>query len=167
MSDQKIKVLFVCLGNICRSPMAEAVFAHTALQKGLQSRFIADSAGTSSYHIGEPPHPRTIKLCTDSGIRIDHSARMLEINDFDEFDYIFCMDDMNLRESKKLMKSAKNPKATVKLFGEYDPQGKTTIEDINRLCLLSDPYHSGNEAYKEVFEQVTRCSEAFLQSLGF
>ncbi|CAG8729970.1 26165_t:CDS:2 [Gigaspora margarita] len=127
-------------------------------QKGLQSRFIVDSAGTSSYHIGEPPHPRTIKLCTDNGVHIDHSARMVDINDFNEFDYIFCMDDMNLRELKKLMKSAKNPKATVKLFGEYDPQGKTTIED---------PYYSGNEAYKEVFEQVTRCSEAFLQSIEF
>ncbi|CAG8668906.1 12406_t:CDS:2, partial [Cetraspora pellucida] len=104
----------------------------------------------------EPPHPRTVKLCTDNCIHIEHTARKIRANDFDEFDYIFCMDDMNLREVKRMMKSTKNSKAIVKLFGEYDPQGQITIDD---------PYYSGEEAYRNIFVQITRCSEAFLQSL--
>ncbi|CAG8722310.1 4356_t:CDS:2, partial [Ambispora leptoticha] len=122
MADQKICVLFVCLGNICRSPMAEAVFAHTVKLKDKSHLFRIDSAGTGNWHIGEPPDPRSVKTCKNHNVPVNGFARQITQEDFHEFDYILCMDESNLADLKAI--KPKGAKAIVKLFGEYDPEGE-------------------------------------------
>ncbi|CAB4394293.1 uncharacterized protein OCT59_010960 [Rhizophagus irregularis] len=153
--SEKINVLFVCLGNICRSPMAEAVFAHTVKKKGLESQFRIDSAGTAGFHVGASSDYRSAQTCKQYGIIIDHYARQVVTQDFGEFDYILCMDKSNLADLKDIQ--PKGSKAIIKLFGEYDPQGEHIIRD---------PYYGGIDGFEKNFQQVTRCSEAFIKSLN-
>ncbi|KAI9499305.1 phosphotyrosine protein phosphatase I superfamily [Zychaea mexicana] len=156
MSSEPINVLFVCLGNICRSPMAEAVFAHVVKQKQLDGNFgTIDSAGTSSFHVGENPDSRSASTCKDNGVPVNHRARRVTQDDFSKFDYVLCMDNSNLADLQE-MKPA-GSKATVKLFGDYDPQGETIIRD---------PYYGGNDGFQRNFKQVTRASEGLLKALG-
>ncbi|KAG2201723.1 hypothetical protein INT46_003115 [Mucor plumbeus] len=156
MSNESISVLFVCLGNICRSPMAEAVFAHTVQKNNLQGKITKiDSAGTASYHVGSVPDSRSSSTCKSHGVPVKHKARKVSKNDFDEFDYVLCMDESNLSDLKRL--APKGSKAVVKLFGEYDPQGELIIED---------PYYGGKDGFEHNFKQVTRASEGLLKSLG-
>ncbi|CAG8527970.1 15235_t:CDS:2 [Funneliformis caledonium] len=121
--------------------MAEAVFKDTVKQKGLESRFNIDSAGTGNYH--------------QHGVPVDHYARQVVKQDFKEFDYILCMDNSNLTSLQRT--KPKDSKATIKLFGEYDPQGER---------LIQDPYYGGIGGFEKNFQQVTRCSEAFIESLN-
>ncbi|KNZ47850.1 protein-tyrosine phosphatase [Puccinia sorghi] len=117
-SENKTSVLFVCLGNICRSPMAEAVFRHLVTLNGLQDRFgsIA-SAGTAGYHVGDHPDPRTVSVCRKHGVTADSRAQQVVPDDFSTFDYILAMDASNLRNLHHLQPP--NSKAQVKLFGEF------------------------------------------------
>lgn len=97
------KVLFVCMGNICRSPMAEAVFRRLARQAGLAERIVADSAGTHGYHVGEPPDPRAQKVVARHGYDLGGlCARQVRRGDFTEFDYVLAMDRSNLRALARL-----------------------------------------------------------------
>ncbi|KAI9251303.1 phosphotyrosine protein phosphatase I superfamily [Helicostylum pulchrum] len=154
-TENPITVLFVCLGNICRSPMAEAVFAHTVKQNNLQDRFTKiDSAGTASYHVGSVPDNRSASTCKAHGVAVKHKARKVTKKDFEDFDYILCMDESNLSDLKRIQPSGS--KAVLKLFGEYDPQGELIIED---------PYYGGNDGFEHNFRQVTRASEGLLKSL--
>ncbi|ORZ34072.1 phosphotyrosine protein phosphatase I superfamily [Catenaria anguillulae PL171] len=150
-------VLFVCLGNICRSPMCEAVFAHMVREKGLAEQFPRiDSAGTAAYHIGSTPDERSVETCLANGVPVKHTARQVSKADFDEFDYIFCMDRENLANLKRIQ--PKSSKAVVRMFGEYDPQ---------KQLIIKDPYYGGMEGFQVNFEQAKRCSIAFLQELGY
>ena len=90
-----MKILFVCLGNICRSPLAEAVFKHQISKKGLENHFFADSAGTANYHVGHSPDPRTIRNALKNGVSIDHRGRQFSAADFEKFDLILAMDASN------------------------------------------------------------------------
>ncbi|KAI9136921.1 phosphotyrosine protein phosphatase I superfamily [Paraphysoderma sedebokerense] len=154
MADDKIKVLFVCLGNICRSPMCEAVFKHIVKKQGLESRFEVDSAGTSAYHIGNPPDSRSADTCRKHGVEISHSARQVTSGDFTYYDYILCMDKNNLADLKSIR--PKNSKAVLKLFGEYDPMGE---------LIIADPYYGASSGFEHNYQQSIRCSESFLTSL--
>jgi protein-tyrosine phosphatase len=127
-----IKVLFVCLGNICRSPMAEAVFAHKVKQAGLEDRIAADSAGTGDWHMGNPPHRGTRAMLEEHEIEYTHAARMITRADYDEFDLILTMDDENLRAVNLRCKG----KAQVRRFLDFAPDcGYTEVPD---------PYYAGN-----------------------
>src|SRR5689334_4302075 len=97
-----IRVLFVCMGNICRSPMAEGVFQHLIDQAGLSDKIKIDSAGTAGYHAGERAHRGTLTMLEQNGIRYDGRSRQLTRQDLKDFDYIVAMDDDNLADIKTL-----------------------------------------------------------------
>ncbi|KAI8325711.1 LMWPc-domain-containing protein [Martensiomyces pterosporus] len=156
MDDDRTKVLFVCLGNICRSPMAEAVFAHIVKQRGLSDRFLIDSAGTAGYHVGERPDARSVATCKANGVPVNHHARQVMSSDFKKFDYVLCMDESNLHDLQR--KRPQGSKATAALFGTYSKEKGDRI--------IEDPYYGGQQGFEHNFEQVTRCSEGLLRSLG-
>ncbi|EAQ85700.1 hypothetical protein CHGG_06953 [Chaetomium globosum CBS 148.51] len=136
MSDQ-LSVLFVCLGNICRSTMAEGVFQSLA-RKEPYSELVGkiDSCGTSAYHVGDGPDERTMATLEDHGItNYVHCARKVDASDFDKFDYIFAMDRGNLADLERIQRRKPSSKAKLMLFGEYSGTGKTEI--------ISDPYYGG------------------------
>lgn len=138
-----IKVLFVCLGNICRSPMAEAVFRSHVLKAGLSDQIVVDSAGTGDWHIGHPPHEGTRKILDQYGI--DYTgmvARQVNSEDFYDFQYIIAMDDMNVTNLTSLF--PKDHKAEVKKLLEFVPK--------HAGGNVPDPYYTGN--FEEVYEMV-------------
>ena len=94
-----VSVLFVCLGNICRSPLAEALFMQKTSMKGLSAQYDADSCGTSRYNIGDSPDPRTLRNAASHGIRISHRARQLLKSDLEHFDHVLVMDAENMRSA--------------------------------------------------------------------
>ncbi|KOS13234.1 ltp1-protein-tyrosine-phosphatase [Malassezia pachydermatis] len=147
MSDEgKINVLFCCLGNICRSPMAEAVFAKMVKEQGLSNHFgVIDSCGTADYHEGEEPDLRTVRVCKKHNVPVNHLARALQPNDFTKFDYIFGMDSNNLKNIQRAQ-----------------PKNSSTNDDNSTIY---DPYYIGDHAFDSVFEQCERYSRAFLAHL--
>lgn len=148
------KVLFVCLGNICRSPMAEAIFSHKVKQARLHIE--ADSCGTAAYHIGEKPDSRTIDVILQHDMTIDHSGRQLSNNDFYQFDYIMAMDRSNLAEIN--YRCPEDAKAQIALIRDFDPQpGNGEVPD---------PYYGGIDGFDEVFQLLNRSSEALLRHIA-
>lgn len=126
-----IRVLFVCTGNICRSPMAEAIFRHLVKEAGLSDRIDVESAGTDSWHTGERPHPGTLAILSQNAIDIGRKrARQLTRSDLSEFEYIVAMDHENVADI-----SAMFGKRVPRLL-EYAPQGSPLD--------VPDPYYSGN-----------------------
>jgi protein-tyrosine phosphatase len=136
------KILFVCLGNICRSPLAEAIFIHRIAQIGKGDLFEADSCGTSNYHIGSQPDSRTIANARSNGVRINHKARQFSITDFDSFDLILVMDKSNLRNIQSISNKPEHLKK-VGLLRSYD-ENKKAME-------VPDPYYGNESDFQEVF----------------
>ncbi|XP_001606349.1 low molecular weight phosphotyrosine protein phosphatase isoform X2 [Nasonia vitripennis] len=153
MSEKK-RVLMICLGNICRSPIAEAVFAEIVKEKGLEDDWEVDSAALIGYHTGKNPDRRAMEVLKAKGIKdYSHKARTLESNDYTKFDWIFGMDEDNLEELER--KKPQRCKATIELLGKHDPDGK---------LIIRDPYYDSNSAgFYEVYEQCDRSIRAFLQ----
>jgi protein-tyrosine phosphatase len=152
------RILFVCLGNICRSPAAEAVFRHLVEQAGLGERFAVDSAGTGAWHVGEQADRRMRAAARSRGIDVTSVARQVTADDFDTFDHILAMDDDNLRALRRL--APPNHRAKVRLLRDYDPEGPG--EDV------PDPYYGDTEHFDEVLDIVDRAGRALLDELrGF
>ncbi|EJD55418.1 phosphotyrosine protein phosphatase [Auricularia subglabra TFB-10046 SS5] len=145
-----VKVLCVCLGNICRSPLAEAVLAHIAKERGVDVE--VDSCGTAGYHIGEEPDERTVATCKKHGVRVDHLARQIDRSDFKAFDYILASDQSNLTNLERI--KPKDGKAVVRLFGSYE-DGKE----------IRDPYYGGIRGFEQCYEQCVRYSHALLDEI--
>ena len=156
MSD-RIGVLFVCLGNICRSPLAEAVFRGVVADAGLTSRFDIDSAGTSGYHDGEGADPRTLATAQRRGVEIDHISRRIHESDFDRFDYILVMDEDNLRKVERL-RDRVAPDADVRLLRGFDPEAGDERE-------VPDPYYEGEAGFEMVHEMIERSCRALLDTI--
>jgi protein-tyrosine phosphatase len=152
----KAKILFVCLGNICRSPLAEAIFKDKIRNRALDAYFEADSCGTSNYHIGDPPDSRTIANALKNGVAISHLGRQLCTNDLEEYDYILAMDKSNYQNILKLA-NAQQYSGKVALMRAYDPVGKG--EEV------PDPYYGGEKNFQEVFEILDRSMEGFIKHL--
>ena len=151
-----LRVLFVCLGNICRSPTAEGVLRHLAAKETPELGLEIDSAGTADYHIGAPPDPRSQRAALHRGIDISGlRARQVCANDFARFDFILAMDRENLRELQALR--PRNSRATMKLFLEYAPD--CTKRDV------PDPYYGDAAAFEEVLDLSTAASRALLAAL--
>lgn len=150
-----IKVLFVCLGNICRSPLAEAIFKHKVKERGLNKIIIADSCGTANYHVGDTPDPRTIANAMKNGVTIDHCGRQLCVDDFSSFDYVLAMDNSNLKNIMRVA-SDKSWHEKIQMMRDYDPEGKGEVPD---------PYYGGEKGFQEVFDILNRTMDSFLDHL--
>lgn len=152
-----IRVLFVCLGNICRSPLAEAIFNHKTQAAGLTSQFKSDSAGTSDFHIGELPDERTIKCANQNGLKIHHRGRQVNRTDFRDFDYVLAMDDHNLRNLNNLKVRFNFPDKEIYLMRDFVPGW----EGLS----VPDPYYGGEEGFQEIYQILDRSIEEFLTKI--
>jgi protein-tyrosine phosphatase len=150
------KVLFVCLGNICRSPLAEGIFQHKVQQRNLSENFLAESCGTANYHVGHTPDPRTLKNAQKNGVTLDHFGRQLQETDLQNFDLIFAMDENNLDNIYKL-KNAKDHTGKISLMRSFDPE-KTGLN-------VPDPYYGTEVDFQEVFNILDRCIDNLLNAL--
>jgi protein-tyrosine phosphatase len=149
-----IKVLFVCMGNICRSPVAQGVFENAVRREGLDGEIEADSAGTHGfYHAGEMPDPRAQESALARGIDISgQRARLLEPEDCRRFDFILTMDEQNHRAVAGLCGGA----AEVRPFLDYAPGPETEVPD---------PYHGGPEGFQDALDLIERASEGLLREI--
>jgi protein-tyrosine phosphatase len=144
----------VCLGNICRSPLAAGLLNFAAETKGLADHLEIDSAGTNANHIGQAPDPRAQTTASNHGFVLTHEGRQIDQEDLDYFDEILVMDETNL---KVVMALAKTPvqKAKIRLISEYDPRKEKSKN-------VADPYHGELEQFEEVYEQLWYCCMGFL-----
>ena len=150
------RILFVCLGNICRSPLAEGVFRRVAAEAGVADRFEVDSAGTGPWHVDEPPDRRMRDTARRRGVPIDDlRGRQVSAADLRDFDLVLAMDRDVLHDTLYLAPDADAPH--VRLFREYDPEPGD--------YQVPDPYYGGPGGFDEVFEIVERTARAMLERL--
>ena len=143
----RTSVLFVCLGNICRSPLAEGVFQHLVEEAGLSNRFEIDSAGTGGWHIGEPPDARATMVASQHGVHLGSRARQVTESDLDHFEYVVAMDHDNLRNLERMAATC-GSEAQIELLRRSDSEG--TGEEV------PDPYYGGASGFETVYEMVHR-----------
>lgn len=152
---QPTRVLFVCLGNICRSPAGENVMNHLVGQAGLSQRFAVDSAGTAGYHIGNAPDSRMTAAARNRGIVMKGRARQVKPSDFAEFDWIFAMDRSNLEDLTTVRKGCDDPSANLVLFCDFcESHAETEVPD---------PYYGGPEGFEKVLDLLEDGCGVFLR----
>lgn len=139
-----IRVCFVCLGNICRSPTAEGIFAHLVAEGGHQDAFEIDSAGTAAYHAGERPDRRSTATARARGVALPGRARQFRAQDFDRFDHVLAMDVAN-REALERLAPSDAVRAKIRLLRDHDPQAPPDAE-------VPDPYYGGPDGFDRVFD---------------
>ncbi len=153
-NNEQPKVLFVCMGNICRSPTADAVFRHQLKTVGLEKRVLVDSAGTHAYHIGKPPDKRAQQAALRRGYKMhDLRARAIQSSDFSDFDYILAMDNDNLAQLKINCPDQYNHKLS--LFMQYSKNFSSGNE-------VADPYFGGSQGFENVLDMVEIASQGLL-----
>lgn len=156
-NDEKIAVLFVCLGNICRSPAAEAMFRLVVGEHGAQERFVIDSAGTTAYHSGQQPDKRMRVHARRRGIELDHVCRKVTASDFEDFDIIIGMDASNLHNLRQMAPSVEAARK-IHAMAEYFPEG-------SRFDCVPDPYYEGAEGFELVLDLLTDACRNLYDSL--
>jgi protein-tyrosine phosphatase len=153
---KKIKVLFVCMGNICRSPTAEGVFTHLIEGLQLSGHFEIDSAGTHAYHIGEQPDFRSQQAAKEHGIDLSQQrARKVIYGDFEDYDYLLAMDSNNYQTLVNASPTEYQQK--ISYFLDYVPE----LESRE----VPDPYYGGEYGFEKVLTMIEVASQGFLQSL--
>jgi len=151
-----VSILFVCMGNICRSPTAEGVFRHVVEKKGLSDRIAVDSAGTHAFHVNEPPDRRAQAAAERRGISMsDIRARRIQASDFDRFDYIIAMDRGNL--SMLIEQSDAEHHSKIRLFLDYTSGNEDEVPD---------PYYGGAAGFERVLDLVEEASRGLIETLG-
>jgi protein-tyrosine phosphatase len=154
-----VRVLFVCLGNICRSPTAEGVMRALVREAGLEDTIELDSAGTGAWHVGSPPDGRAAAAARSRGTVLDGRARQVTREDLDLFDLVIAMDSANMRELRQLA-GGESERATVRMLREFDPVSAQRGE-----LDVPDPYYGGDGGFEEVFELVRAACEGLLERI--
>jgi protein-tyrosine phosphatase len=154
-SDRPARVLFVCLGNICRSPAAEAVLRKAVAENGYDGLVEIDSAGTGSYHVGEPPDARMSRAAAERGIELAGSARQVERTDFERFDLIVAMDRENLRNLERL---AGGQGHRLRLLGDFLAEDGASGPDV------PDPYYGGGRGFEVVLDMLEEAAPRVLEA---
>jgi len=150
-----VSVLFVCMGNICRSPTAEGVFRHHVNERGLGDRIDIDSAGTHAYHVGEPPDRRAFAAAERRGISLaEIHARRVSDSDFENFDFIIAMDEDN--QQRLVDQSPEEHRAKVQLFMSFASVDVTEVPD---------PYYGGTAGFEKVLDLIDEASRGLLETL--
>ena len=156
---KKISVLFVCLGNICRSPAAEAIFISLIEKRGLTDVFIVDSAGTGSWHIGKKADSRMRNAAERRDINILSRARQINSKDFDQFNYIVAMDDSNYRNIQELKNRTPSANfASIKKIQDF--------RSVFNEQEVPDPYYGGDEGFDYVLDILEDSVNGFLESIS-
>jgi protein-tyrosine phosphatase len=151
---QKYRILFVCMGNICRSPAAHGVMESFIEREGLADRVEVDSAGTGGWHAGDLPDSRMRRHAAERGYELDSRARQVKSSDFDEFDLILVMDRQNLRDIKDFVRKPTDLR-NVKLFCEFvNDRSETEVPD---------PYYGGDEGFETVLDLVENGCEGIVR----
>lgn len=152
-----VRISFVCLGNICRSPTAEAVMRHRVAEAGLEDVIAIESAGTGAWHVGHSPDARAHEEARGRGVAMSGRARRFEARDFARLDLVLAMDAQNLADLRTL---APDPEAAarVRLFREFDPAATGDLS-------VPDPYYGGPEGFARVFEMVDAASLGLIAHL--
>jgi len=147
--------MFVCLGNICRSPLAHAVFEHLVKEGGLDEYFAVDSSGTGAWHVGEKSDSRMRQTAGSHGVRISHRSQQLNRGHLDEYDLLLTMDQNNYRDTLAFCRSEEE-RGKVRMFRDYDPEGKGDVPD---------PWYGGQDGFETVWTIVHRTAESLFQTL--
>lgn len=154
-SKTQTSILFVCMGNICRSPTAEGVFRHFAAEAGMTPLLEIDSAGTHAYHVGEPPDRRAQAAAERRGIALDYiKARRVAVEDFDRFEYVIAMDQDNVARLQELADPEQHHK--IRLFLEFSSASEREVPD---------PYYGGAAGFERVLDLVEDASRGLLETL--
>ena len=152
------KILFVCLGNICRSPAAEGIFKRKIKDRGLENLFFVDSAGTGGWHVGNLADPRMRDTALSRGIEITSRSRQIDANDLEEFDHILVMDKDNLQAVKSLIQDPLNPvNYKIKLILSYSKDSQ--LEEV------PDPYYGGQNGFDKVLDLLDNAINELINSL--
>jgi protein-tyrosine phosphatase len=157
-TDKKFKICFVCLGNICRSPLAHGVFEHLIVDAGLQDRIETHSAGTGDWHVGHSPDARMQATANAKGIQLNSRARQFTSPDFDRFDLILAMDRSNFENLLHLRPAHAPIPKNLLLFRSFDPQ-------CNGNHDVPDPYYGGVDGFEDVFDIVSRTCPEILKHI--
>jgi protein-tyrosine phosphatase len=157
LSTRKVSVCFVCLGNICRSPMAEGVMTKLVTEAGLRGRIRIDSVGTGAWHKGERADKRARDLATERGYELNSVCRQITPNDFVTHDLLIGMDQANIRDLTELAPDAK-AKLKIKLLRDFDPRATKGSE-------VQDPYYGSVDEFRRAFEMIEAACKGLLEHL--
>jgi protein-tyrosine phosphatase len=153
------RILFVCLGNICRSPTAEGVMRALVATAGLEDVIEIDSAGTGAWHVGSPPDERATAEAGTRGVVLEGSARQVRTTDFKDFDLLIAMDSANRRDLRALAQGDQE-RAKVRLLREFDPASAGS-DDLD----VPDPYYGAGDGFATVFDLVHAACEGLLAQI--
>jgi protein-tyrosine phosphatase len=153
-----VRILFVCMGNICRSPTAEGVMRHVLREEGLEDVIEVDSAGTGSWHVGNPPDSRSAEAARARGIALQGEARQVTHEDFEEFDLLLCADRENVAALRRI--APLGTEENVRLLREYDPDSAGD-DDLD----VPDPYYGDGDGFEHVLDLVDAACRGLVAEL--